>query len=173
MAKAVYCIATSDTQAADIVNQLKVAGFLSTDISVMFPDKTGTGDLGHEQQTKTPEGTATGAGVGAVLGGAFGWLAGIGALAIPGAGPFIAAGPIMATLSGMGAGGLAGGIAGGLIGMGIPEYEARRYEGKIKSGNILISIHSDSRETTERARGIFEDAGAEDIACTAEARIKR
>jgi hypothetical protein len=173
MAKSVYCIATSDTQAVEIVNQLKVGGFSSADISVLFPDKSGTRDFAHEQRTKAPEGTATGAGVGAAVGGAFGWLASLGVLAIPGAGPFIAAGPILAALGGIGAGGLAGGIAGGLIGLGVPEYEAKRYEGKIKDGNILISVHSPSRETTERARSIFEEAHAQDIAYTSESRVKR
>jgi uncharacterized membrane protein len=172
MAKAVFCIATSEFQAESIVNELKVAGFSDNDISVLFPDKTGTKDFAHEQHTKAPEGAVTGAGTLGVLGGALGWLAGIGALAIPGAGPFIAAGPIMAALSGAAVGAAVGGITGALVGMGIPEYEAKRYEGKIKEGNILISVHSDSHEETKRAKEIFEQAGAHDIATSSEAGIK-
>src|SRR6188472_2495108 len=143
MAKAVFCIATSEFQAESIVNDLRVAGFNDNDISVLFPDKTGTHDFGHEQHSKAPEGAATGAGAGGVLGGALGWLAGIGVLAIPGVGPFIAAGPIMAALAGATVGGTVGGITGGLIGLGMPEYEAKRYEGRVKSGGILISVHCD------------------------------
>src|SRR5215212_236107 len=137
MAQAVFCLAQTEAQAIMIVNQLRAAGFSSNDISVLFPDKTGTKDFAHEQHTKVPEGAATGAGTGGVLGGALGWLVGIGALAIPGLGPFIAAGPIMAALSGAGVGGTLGGLVGALVGMGIPEYEAKRYEGRVKSGGIL------------------------------------
>src|ERR1700674_5188902 len=129
MKKAVFGIAKSETQAVTIANRLKAAGFSENDISVLFPDKGGSRDFAHEQHTKAPEGAATGAGSGAVLGGALGWLVGIGALAIPGVGPFIAAGPIMAALAGIGVGAAAGGLTGALIGMGIPEYEAKRYEG--------------------------------------------
>src|SRR5213593_858278 len=137
MAQAVFCIARTEAQALTIMNQLKEAGFSRNDISVLFPDKTGTKDFAHEQHTKAPEGAATGAGTGGVLGGALGWLAGVGTLAIPGLGPFIAAGPIMAALSGAAAGAALGGITGALVGMGIPEYEAKRYEGKIQEGNVL------------------------------------
>jgi hypothetical protein len=132
MAKAVFGIARSESQAVAIVERLRAAGFSNNDISVLFPDRTGTKDFAHEQHTKAPEGAAAGAGTGGVLGGALGWLVGIGALAIPGLGPFIAAGPIMAALSGAAAGAALGGLTGALIGMGIPEYEAKRYEGKIK-----------------------------------------
>ena len=142
MAKSVFCIARTEAQAATIVEQLKAANFSNNDISVLLPDKTGTRDFAHEQHTKAPEGAATGASTGGVLGGAFGWLVGIGALAIPGLGPFIAAGPIMAALSGAAAGAALGGVTGALIGLGIPEYEAKRYEGKIKEGNMLISVHA-------------------------------
>ncbi len=173
MAKAVFCIATSEFQAESIVNELKMAGFADNDISVLFPDKTGTKDFAHEQHTKAPEGTVTGASAGGVLGGALGWLAGIGALAIPGAGPFIAAGPIMAALGGAAVGATVGGIAGALVGMGIPEYEAKRYEGKIKAGNILISVHSESSSETKRAKEIFEQAGAQDISSSSEAGVKQ
>jgi hypothetical protein len=172
MAKAVFCIATSEFQAESIVNELKVAGFADNDLSVLFPDKTGTKDFAHEQHTKAPEGAVTGAGAGGVVGGALGWLAGIGALMIPGAGPFIAAGPIMASLSGAAVGAVVGGISGALVGMGIPEYEAKRYEGKIRAGNILISVHSDSTEKTGRAKEIFEQAGAHDISTTSETSVK-
>src|SRR2546427_11191496 len=168
MAKAVFCIATTEAQVTAIVAQLKAADFSSNDISILLPDKTGTRDFAHEHHTKAPEGAATGAGAGGVLGGALGWLAGIGALAIPGVGPFIAAGPIMAALGGAAVGAAAGGIAGALVGMGIPEYEAKRYEGKIKQGNVLISVHSDNSDETKRAKEIFERAGAEDISSTGE-----
>ena len=171
MAKAVFCIAKSEAQTTTIVDQLKAAGFSSNDISVLFPDKTGTKDFAHEQNTKAPEGAATGAGTGGVIGGALGWLVGIGALAIPGLGPFIAAGPIMAALSGAAAGAALGGLSGALIGMGIPEYEAKRYEGKVKDGNMLISVHTEDSTEQKRAKDIFTRAGAEDISYTEEARV--
>jgi hypothetical protein len=171
MAKAVFGIARSESQTVVIVERLRAAGFSNNDISVLFPDRAGTKDFAHEQHTKAPEGAATGAGTGGVLGGALGWLVGIGALAIPGLGPFIAAGPIMAALSGAAAGAALGGLAGALIGMGIPEYEAKRYEGKIKEGNILISVHAENSTERDRARTIFEEAGAEDISYTEEARV--
>ena len=151
------------------VEALKAAGFSNNDVSVLFPDKQGTKDFAHEKETKAPEGAATGAGTGAVLGGGLGWLAGIGALAIPGLGPFIAAGPIMAALAGAGVGGAVGGLTGALIGMGIPEYEAKRYEGRVKDGGILLSVHSDSLEETKRAKGILERTGAQDVSSTGEA----
>ena len=168
----VFCIANSESQAINIVDRLKSASFSNNDISVLFPDKTGTKDFAHEQHTKAPEGATTGAVSGGVLGGALGWLAGIGALAIPGVGPFIAAGPIMAALGGAAVGGTVGGITGALIGLGIPEYEAKRYEGKIREGNILISVHSDNRAETKRAKEIFEQAGAKDISSTGEVGVK-
>ena len=171
MEKAVFCIANTETQARTIVDQLKAAGFSNNDISVLFPDKSGTKDFAHEQNTKAPEGAAAGAGTGGVLGGALGWLVGIGTLAIPGLGPFIAAGPIMAALSGAAAGAAIGGLSGALIGMGIPEYEAKRYEGKIKEGNILISVHTEDSTERSRAKDIFTRAGADDISSTGEARV--
>ena len=170
--KSVFCIAQNDAQATEIVQKLKAAGFQPDDISVLFPDKQGTRDFAHSQQTKAPEGAATGAGTGGILGGALGWLVGIGALAIPGVGPFIAAGPIMAALSGVAVGAAVGGITGALVGMGIPEYEAKRYEGKIRSGNILISVHSDSSKNFDKARTIFEKAGADDISSAGEGAVK-
>src|SRR6266542_4392016 len=152
------------------VEALKSAGFRNTDISVLFPENAGSKDFAHEKGTKAPEGAATGAGTGAVLGGALGWLAGIGALAIPGLGPFIAAGPIMAALAGIGVGGAVGGLAGALVGLGIPEYEAKRYEGRVKQGGILLSVHSDNSEWIKRAKEILERTGAEDISSTGEAK---
>ena len=149
---------------------LRAAGYRNTDISVLFPENEGTKDFAHEKGTKAPEGATTGAGTGAVLGGALGWLAGIGALAIPGVGPLIAAGPIMAALAGVGVGGAVGGIAGALIGMGIPEYEAKRYEGRIREGGILLSVHSDNSEWTKRAKEILEQTGAQDVSSAGEAR---
>lgn len=166
--KSVFCIATSRTQADQIVDQLKSANFSNNDISVLFPDKGTTRDFAHEKNTKAPEGAMTGAGTGGVIGGALGWIAGIGALAIPGVGPFIAAGPIMAALSGAAIGATAGGIAGGLIGLGIPELEAKRYEGKIREGNLLISVHTENSDEIDRAKEIFTRAGAQDICTTGE-----
>lgn len=167
--KSVFCIATSRNQAEQIVGQLKSANFSNNDISVLFPDKDSTRDFAHEKNTKAPEGAVTGASTGGVVGGALGWLVGIGALAIPGVGPFIAAGPIMAALSGAAVGAAAGGIAGGLIGLGIPELEAKRYEGKVREGNLLISVHTDNSEEINRAKDIFKRAGAQDICTTGEA----
>src|SRR3954471_8745363 len=164
MKKSVFCLAKDEGQAIRIVDRLRTGGFTGDDISVLFPDKSGTKDFAFEKGTKAPEGAITGAGTGGVLGGALGWLAGIGALAIPGVGPFVAAGPIMAALSGAAIGATAGGIAGTLIGMGIPEYEAKRYESKIREGRILLSVHSENSDETKRAKEIFEQAGAEDIA---------
>jgi hypothetical protein len=152
------------------VTALKNAGFRNTDISVLFADNEGTKDFAVEKQTKAPEGAAAGAGTGAVVGGTLGWLAGIGALAIPGLGPFIAAGPIVAAFAGAGVGGAIGGLTGALVGMGIPEYEAKRYEGRIKNGGILLSVHSDSSEWTDKAKKILESTGADDIASAGESK---
>src|SRR6187455_616725 len=146
MATCVYCIAKTDAQAVRIANRLRNAGFSPSDLSILTPDRGGVRDLGHENTTKAPEGAATGASAGAVLGGALGWLAGIGALAIPGVGPLIAAGPILATLSGLAVGGTVGGLSGALVGAGIPEYEAQQYEGRLRGGHILISVHADDSE---------------------------
>ena len=152
------------------VTELRAGGFRNTDISVLFPENVGTKDFAHEKGTKAPEGASTGAGTGAIVGGALGWLTGIGALAIPGLGPFIAAGPIMAALAGAGVGGAVGGVTGALIGMGIPEYEAKRYEGRVKNGGVLLSVHSDNSDWTSRAKKILEQTGAEDIASASEAK---
>jgi len=167
--KSVFCIANSREQADRIVDQLRDANFSNNDISVLFPDKGTTRDFAHEKNTKAPEGAAAGAGTGGVVGGALGWIVGIGALAIPGVGPFIAAGPIMAALSGAAIGAAAGGIAGGLIGLGIPELEAKRYEGKVKAGNLLLSVHTENAAEITRAKDIFKDAGAQDICVTGDA----
>jgi hypothetical protein len=171
MKKAVFGIVKTENQAINIANQLQAAGFSPNDISVLFPDRTGTRDFAHEQHTKAPEGAAAGAGTGAVLGGALGWMVGIGSLAIPGLGPFIAAGPIMAALAGAGAGAAAGGLAGALIGMGIPELEAKQYEGKIKNGNILLSVHAEDGKEVTRAKEILKNGGAKDISYTGEASV--
>jgi len=166
---AVFGIYSDYAKVERAVDVLKTAGFRNTDISVLFPENVGTKDFAHEKGTKAPEGATTGAATGAVLGGAMGWLAGIGALAIPGVGPLIAAGPIVAALAGAGVGGAVAGIAGALIGMGIPEYEAKRYEGRVKKGGILLSVHSDSSDWTKKAKEILESTGAEDIASSGEA----
>jgi hypothetical protein len=151
------------------VDQLRDANFRNEDISVLFPDNEGSKEFAHQKNTKAPEGATTGASTGAILGGGLGWLVGIGALAIPGVGPFIAAGPIVAALAGVGVGGAVGGLTGALIGAGIPEYEAKRYEGRIKDGGILVSVHCDSSEWTKRAKDILERTGAQDVASTGEA----
>ena len=173
MATNVFCLADTESQAIAIVSQLKSSGFSDNDISVLFPDKTGTRDFAHEQHTKAPEGAMTGAATGGVLGGVVGLLAGIGALAIPGVGPLIAAGPIMATLSGIGVGAASGGLIGALVGMGIPELEAKRHEGKVKSGNILISAHCAKTEDVKTAKDIFNSAGAKDIVTGGDASLPR
>src|SRR6202047_969452 len=167
---AVFGIYANYASVENGVDGLKAAGFSNRDISVLFPQSAGSKDFAHEKGTKAPEGATAGAGTGVVLGGAMGWLMGVGALAIPGLGPFIAAGPIMATLAGAGVGGAVGGVAGALVGMGIPEYEAKRYEGRVKDGGILISVHSDNSDETKRAKEILERTGAQDISSTGEAR---
>jgi hypothetical protein len=164
----VFCLATSHAQADSIVSRLQTAGFSNDSISALLPDQGTTRDFAHKKATKSPEGAATGAGTGGVLGGALGLLAGIGALAIPGVGPLIAAGPILATLSGAAVGAAVGGLTGALIGMGIPEYEAKRYEGKIREGNILISVHTENSDQIRRVKQIFQDAGAQDISSSGE-----
>ena len=150
------------------IDALKADGFRNTDISVLFPENEGTKDFAHVKGTKAPEGASTGAGSGAVVGGALGWLVGIGALAVPGVGPFIAAGPIMAALAGAGVGGAVGGLTGALVGLGIPEYEAKRYEGRIAKGGILLSVHADDADWARRAETILKQTGADDIASTGE-----
>jgi hypothetical protein len=165
---AVFGIYPNQAAVEVAVDALRVDGFRNTDISVLFPENVGTKDFAHEKGTKAPEGASTGAGTGAVVGGGLGWLAGIGALAIPGLGPFIAAGPIVAALAGAGVGGAVGGLTGALIGMGIPEYEAKRYEGRVTKGGILLSVHSDNSDWTHRAKEVLKRTGAQDISSTGE-----
>jgi hypothetical protein len=166
---AVFGIYPDQLTAEDGVETLKEAGFRSTDVSVLFPDNQGAKDFAHEKHTKAPEGAVAGGSTGAVLGGALGWLAGLGALAIPGVGPFIAAGPLMGMLGGIGLGSAIGGVTGALLGLGIPEYEARRYEARINRGGILLSVHCDDRDWSRRARNILVETGAEDVASAGEA----
>jgi len=166
---AVYGIYGSRTMAEDAVDRLLASGFRNEDISVLLQDNVGTKDFAHEKQTKAPEGTTTGVVAGGAIGGTLGLLAGIGALAIPGIGPLIAAGPIMGTLAGIGSGGVVGGIIGALVGMGIPEYEAKRFEGRIKSGGILLSVHCDNSDWVGKAKDLLKQTGAEDVSSTGEA----
>jgi len=161
----------TDAQAVRIATRLKAAGFTPSDISILAPDRSGLRDLGTENSTKAPEGAAVGAGTGAILGGALGWLAGVGALAIPGLGPLIAAGPILATLSGAAVGGTVGGLTGALIGLGVPEYEAKQYETKLRAGNILMCVHVDDSEEAGLVRQIMSEEKAEDISTGTEATV--
>lgn len=171
MKKAIYCIAKTQEQTESIVDRLKSSGFSSNDISVLFPDRSTSQDFAHEKNTKAPEGATTGGVLGMGAGGILGWLAGFGSLVIPGLGPFVAAGPIVAALGGAAVGGATGGLIGALIGMGMPEYEAKRYEGKVRSGNVLISVHTENSDQRDLAEDIFEAAGAEDIATSTEASV--
>ncbi len=152
----------------EAVEALRAAGFRGTDISVLFQDNQGTKDFAHEKNTKAPEGATAGGIVGGISGGVLGWLTGIGALAIPGLGPLVAAGPIVAALAGVGAAGAVGGIIGGLVGMGVPEYEAKRFEGRIKQGGVLMSVHCDSDDWVKRAKELLRRTGAEGVASTTE-----
>ena len=167
---AVFGIYRDRKQTEAGVESLVAEGFRTEDISILLPDNVGTKDFAHEKNTKAPEGAATGAGTGAIVGGTLGLLAGIGALAIPGLGPFIAAGPIMGALAGAGTGGVVGGLLGTLVGMGIPEYEAKRYEGMIREGRVLLSVHADNSDWVRRAKNVLQRTGAQDIASASEAR---
>ena len=169
----VFCIAKSASQAEQIVENLQHSGFDTSEISVLMPDTGGKHDFGHVKATKAPEGATTGATAGGVTGGALGLLAGIGALAIPGVGPFIAAGPVMAALSGAALGATTGGLVGGLIGLGIPEIEAKRYEQKLRAGNYLVAVDAKDSDEVDRAKEIFKDAGAEDIATSSLSKAPR
>jgi len=171
--KAVLGLVNTYVQAEAIVDELQRVGFFNNDISVLFPDTKGTRDFAHEKNTKAPEGAIAGAGAGTAIGGTIGLLAGIGALAIPGLGPFIAAGPIMAALGGAAVGGVAGGITGALVGLGIPEIEAKVYEGKIKGGNILLCVHVENGDERSRAKKILERGGAQDIVTVGEEDVPR
>jgi len=165
---AVFGIYATPATAENAVDHLLTLGFTDSAISVLLPDDETTRAFAHEKNTKAPEGTATGVATGGVIGGTLGLLAGIGALAIPGVGPFIAAGPIMGALAGLGAGGAVGGIVGALIGMGIPEYEAKRYEGAVKGGGTLLSVHCDTSEQIDVAKDALRNTGARDISSSGE-----
>lgn len=166
--KAVFAIFDNRPSVERSISRLKTEGFRNSDVSVLMQDRGETKDFAHKMNTKAPEGIATGATTGALAGGALGWLAGAGALAIPGIGPFVAAGPIMAAIAGAGLGGTVGGVAGGLIGMGIPEYEAKRFESEVKNGGMLISVHVDDAEWSSKAKEILRDGGARDISVASE-----
>lgn len=165
---AVFGIYPSREMAENAVDRLLASGFRNEDISVLLQDNVGTKDFAHEKHTKAPEGTTTGVVAGGVIGGTIGLLAGIGVLAIPGLGPLIAAGPIIAALTGVGSGGVVGGIIGALVGLGIPEYEAKRYEGRIKEGGILLSVHCDNGDWTDKAKHVLKETGAEEISSAGE-----
>jgi hypothetical protein len=165
---AVYGIYKSLADAERAVDTVKSAGFSDQDVSVLVADNETTRQFAHEKNTKAPEGATTGAVAGGALGGTLGLLAGIGTLAIPGVGPLIAAGPIVATLAGIGTGGAVGTLVGALVGMGIPEYEAKRYEGRVKNGGVLMSVHCDSSEEIDRAKAIMKGTGADDVASSGE-----
>ena len=151
------------------VEAFRTSGFRNSDVSILMPKVEGSRDFAHEAHTKAPEAAVTGAGAGAIAGGVLGWLIGVGTLAIPGLGPLVAAGPIIAALAGAGAAGAAGGLIGALVGIGIPEYEAKRYEGRIRKGHLLLSVHCDDSEWAKRAKEILTATGAEDVSSTAEA----
>ncbi|MBV8844697.1 MAG: DUF3341 domain-containing protein [Bryobacterales bacterium] len=165
---AVYGIYKSLTDAERAVDTVRSAGFADQDVSVLVADNETTRQFAHEKNTKAPEGATTGAVAGGALGGTLGLLAGIGSLAIPGVGPLIAAGPIVATLAGIGTGGAVGTLVGALIGMGIPEYEAKRYEGRVKNGGVLMSIHCDTSDEIDRAKELMKRTGAEDVSSAGE-----
>jgi hypothetical protein len=165
---AVFGIYPSRAAAERGVDALIAQGYRQGDISVLMSDVQSTREFAHEKNTKAPEGATTGAVAGGAIGGTIGVLAGIGAIAIPGVGPLIAAGPIMAALAGVGAGGAVGTLIGALIGMGIPEYEAKRYEGRVKNGGILVSVHCDNSDWVSKAKDVLEQTGAEDVASAGE-----
>ena len=165
---AVFGIYRTSADAERAVDTLVSAGYSNADISVLMPDSQSSKEFAHEKNTKVPEGTTTGVVSGGAVGGTLGLLAGIGALAIPGVGPFIAAGPIMGALAGLGVGGAVGGLVGALVGMGIPEYEAKRYEGRVKDGGVLLSVHCDTSEEISRAKDLLKQTGADDIASAGE-----
>jgi hypothetical protein len=168
MDNAVYCVARDRAHAESIVDRLKSAGFSSNEISVLMSDKSGTRDFAEDKDTKAPEAATTGAGAGLGLGAVLGWLAGIGSLAIPGVGPLIAAGPIMGAIGGAAAGTVAGGVIGGLVGLGIPEEDAKNYEGRIRGGGVLVSVHTENATQLNDAKDIFDREGASDIRSTSQ-----
>ena len=173
MSKSIICLVPDRLCAENVVRDLIATGFTPDDISALFPDRAGTRDFAHEKHTKAPEGAATGAGAGGALGGTLGLLAGIGALAIPGLGPFIAAGPLMAALSGAAVGAAVGGVTGALIGMGVPEFEAKQYESKLKAGSILLSVRVEDAEETKRAKEVLERHSAEAISVGSDANVPK
>jgi rhodanese-related sulfurtransferase len=166
--KSVFGIYLTRSNVESAVNALKDAGFSNSDVSILLPETVKTADLATENTTKAPEGAAVGAGSGAALGGALGWLVGVGALAIPGIGPVVAAGPLLAALAGVGIGGALGGFAGSLVGMGIPESEAKKYEGKLLKGGILVAVHCETEQQVNRAKEVLQSSGAQDIAVSRE-----
>lgn len=168
----VLALFASEAASTNAVSRLRDAGFHNTDVAILMQCTVGNKNFGHEKQTKSPEGVATGGTAGAIIGGTIGWLAGIGALAIPGAGPLIASGPIMAALAGLGTGAAVGGVAGGLVGAGISEYEAKRFEGMIRQGKVLLSVQCDDSTKVARAKDILQDSGAHDISSRSEASAK-
>src|SRR5712671_3822634 len=167
--KAVFGIYSTQAGVENAIGRLRDESFASSDVAVLLPESASGRDLGTVKATKAPEGATAGAGSGAVVGGVLGWLVGIGSLAIPGIGPFIAAGPIVAALAGVGVGGAVGGITGGLVGLGIPEFEAKRYEGRVMKGGILLSVHCDDSKWAKLAKQILEQTGGQDIASSGEA----
>jgi hypothetical protein len=171
MNTSVYCMARTPEQAEVILLELKQAGFTNNDISALLPDRRGNKDFGHEHNTKAPEGATAGGIAGMGVGAALGWLAGVGALAIPGIGPFVAAGPIMAALSAAAVGTATGGVVGGLVGLGMPEFEAKRFDAKIREGNILISVHTENGKQKDVAKDVFKRNNADDISTASEARV--
>ena len=173
MTNAIMCTVPTRTRAEDIVRTLSATGFRDDDISVLFPDKQGTRDFAHKHGTKAPEGAVAGTAAGGAVGGTVGLLAGLGLLAIPGLGPFLAAGPILAALSGAAVGATGGGLVGALVGLGIPEVQAKLYEGKVSGGNILICAHCEDRAEQQRAEKVFKDAGADDIGGVVESAVPR
>ncbi len=173
MKKSVIAIVPTTSQAERIVDDLQRAGIATSDVSVLLPDKSGTKDFAHEHNTKAPEGAIAGVGAGGLLGGTLGLLAGVGALAIPGVGPLIAAGPLMAALSGAAAGAAVGGVTGALIGLGIPEFEAKAYEGKLRGGNVLIAVHVEGGDAERAAKRVLEQHRAEDVAVTGESSVPK
>jgi hypothetical protein len=173
MKKAVMCVARTKEQAEVIVGDLQRGGFVPGDISVLWPDQHGSRDFAHVHSTKAPEGAVTGGVGGGVIGGTLGLLAGLGLLVIPGLGPLLAAGPIVAALSGIAVGGVGGGVIGGFVGMGIPEVEAKLYEGHLRGGNLLIAVHCDGDAERKRARDVFERDGGSHISSVPEVNVPR
>jgi hypothetical protein len=166
--RAVFGIYSTTAETERAVNDLLQSGFSSQDVSVLMPDQQSTREFAVHKDTKVPEGVTTGATTGGVIGGTLGVLLGLGSLAIPGIGPLIAAGPLVAGLAGLGAGGAVGGFIGALVGMGIPEYEAKRYEGRVKDGGVLLSVHCETPGEVLRAKEVLQATGAADIAASTE-----